>query len=262
MPYRRLPNTDLARVRALKTALDQSKKENRFDMSFSFPFLQKLECFVPHYELAVQNQRLALKQQSEKGRAYNEKMRKARLYVSHFLQVLNFSILRGELKPEVREFYSLKKNSKAIPSLLQEKKLIEWGDKLIKGEQERIRRGGNPIYSPSIALVRVNCENFKQAYSYQKTLQNNTQRFSDKALEYRDKADQLILNIWNEVEAHYSNLPIDERREKCSEYGVIYVWRKEEIEKLKLNQQAKEQELSLNFTPPEESEHQENHQKA
>jgi len=255
MPYRRLPNTDLSRIRALKAALDECKKENRFDMAFSFSMLQKLECFVPHYELAIQNQKQAFKQQTERGKSFNEKMRKARLYVSHFIQVLNLTIVRGELKPEAREFYGLKKTSKAIPSLLQEKKLIEWGDKLIKGEQERIRNGGNPIYSPSIALVRVNCENFKQAYNYQKTLRNNTQRFASKVLEYRAQADHLILEIWNEVEAHYSDLSDDKRRDKCSQYGVIYVWRKEEIEKLELKKQAEEQELSLSFPTSIKPEH-------
>ena len=248
MPYRRLPNTDSARVRALKAALSISYKTNRYELAFSFLLLQRLETFVPHYELAIRNHRQALSQQSIRSKEYNEKLRKARLYVSHFIQVLNFTIIRGELKPEVREFYGLKITSKSAPSLLQDAKVIEWGEKLIKGEQERMRTGGNPIYSPSIALVRVNCENFKQAFNNQKTLQSNTQRFSEKVAEHRDEADKLILSLWNEIESKFADLPDDQRREKCAEYGIVYVWRKGEKEKLEQLKKAEEDSLTLPFS--------------
>jgi hypothetical protein len=247
MPYRRLPNTDSARVRALKSAISISMKVNRFDLAYSYALYQKIETFLPHYELAIRNHRQALSQQSNRSKEYNEKLRKARLYVSHFVQVLNFCIIRGEMKEEVREFYGLKKNSKATPSLLKDSKVIEWGEKLVKGEQERTRKGGNPIYTPSIALVRVNCENFKQAYNYQKTLQNNTQRFSEKVAEFRDDADRLILELWNQIEKKFESLPDEERRKICSEYGIVYIWRKGELEKLEQIKKAAEASLSLPF---------------
>ncbi|MPQ49132.1 hypothetical protein GCQ56_19200 [Marinifilum sp. N1E240] len=256
MPYRRLPNTDTARVRALNAALSISMRVNRFDLAYSYSLYQRIETFLPHYELAIRNHRQALSQQSSRSKKYNEKLRKARLYVSHFIQVLNFCIIRGELKPEVREFYGIKKNSKATPSLLQDTKLIEWGDKLIKGEQERTRNGGNPIYSPSIALVRVNCENFKQAYNYQKTLQNNTHRFSEKVAEYRTDADKLILELWNEVEKKFDEFSDEIKREKCTDYGIVYVWRKGEREKLEQLKKAEQDTLSLPFTNSVESMHQ------
>ncbi|WP_282015877.1 hypothetical protein [Marinifilum flexuosum] len=253
MPYRRLPNTDSARVRALKAALSISMRVNRFDLAFSYSLYQRIETFLPHYELAIRNHRQALSQQSSKSKEYNEKLRKARLYVSHFIQVLNFCIIRGEIKPEVREFYGIRKNSKATPSLLKDSKVIEWGEKLVKGEQERTRMGGNPIYSPSIALVRVNCENFKQAFNYQKTLQNNTHRFSEKVAEFREDADKLILDLWNQVEKKFGSLSDEEKREKCSEYGVVYVWRKGEREKLEQVKMAEKASLSLPFTDASEN---------
>ena len=253
MPYRRLPNTDSARVRALKAALSISMKVNRFDLAYSYSLYQKMETFLPHYELSIRNHRQALSQQSSRSKEYNEKLRKARLYVSHFIQVLNFCIIRGEMKEDVREFYGIKKSSKATPSLLKDSKVIEWGEKLVRGEKERTRMGGNPIYSPSIALVRVNCENFKQAYNYQKTLQNNTHRFSEKVANYRDDADKLILELWNQVEKKFEGLPDEERREKCSQYGIVYIWRKGEREKLEQQQKAEQASLSLPFANSSEN---------
>ncbi len=250
MPYRRLPNTDSARLRALKAALSISMRVNRFDLAYTYSLYQRIETFLPHYELAIRNYKHALHQQSGKSKEYNAKLRKARLYVSHFIQVLNFCIIRGEMKEDVREFYGLKKHSKTGPSLLKDAKVIEWGEKLVKGEQERLKRGGNAIYSPSVALVRVNCENFKQAYNYQKSLRANTIRLSEKVGEYRKDADDLILELWNQVEQKFESLPEEVKREKCIEYGLVYVWRKGEKEKLERLRKAEQASLKLPFAKP------------
>lgn len=247
MPYRRLPNTDMARMRALKAALSISMRVNQYNLAFSYLLLQKIDLFVPQYELAIRNHRQAMAQQSQKSKAYNLKLRKAKLYVSHFIQVLNFTIIRGEMKPEVREYYGLKKTSKATPSLIKDSKVIEWGEKLIKGEQDRISSGGNAIYSPSIALVRVACENFKQAFDHQKILQQNTQRLSEKVAEYRSDADELILTLWNEVEKKFESLNDEKKRKACADYGIIYVWRKGEKERLQRQKEVEAATLTFSF---------------
>ena len=251
MPYRRLPNTDLARIRALRSAQDMGEILSSSELGFSFILLRKLHDFLPHFELAIKNHRQAISEQSSKSKAYNERQKKARLYVSHFIQVLNFTIARDELKPEVREFYGLNIDSQSIPTLVKDIKLIEWGEKMIEGERLRIAAGGNPIYSPSIALVRVNCDKFRDAYSHQKTLQSNTQRFSEQVAQRRHEADQIILDIWNEVEAYYKDKPEEERREICSRYGLVYVWRKSELERQKQIKLAQHSTLNLPFSSSE-----------
>lgn len=251
MPYRRLPNTDLARIRALRSAQDMGEILSSSELGFSFILLRKLHDFLPHFELAIKNHHQAIAEQSIKSKEYNERQRKARLYVSHFIQVLNFTIAREELKPEVREFYGLIINSQSIPTLVKDVKLIEWGQKLIEGERSRIATGGNPIYSPSIALVRVNCDKFRDAYNHQKTLQSNTQRFSEQVAQRRYEADQIILDIWNEVESYYKDMPEQERREICSRYGLVYVWRKSELERQKQLETAEYSTLNLPFSSSE-----------
>jgi len=251
MPYRRLPNTDLARIRALRSAQDMGEILSSSELGFSFILLRKLHDFLPHFELAIKNHRQAVSEQSVRSKEYNERQKKARLYVSHFIQVLNFTIAREELKSEVREFYGLNVGSQSIPSLVKDIDLIEWGKKLIEGERLRVSAGGNPIYSPSIALVRVNCDKFKDAYNHQKTLQSNTQRFSEQVAERRHEADQIILDIWNEVESHYKDMPEDERREMCSRYGLVYVWRKSELERQKQLESVELSTLNLPFSGSE-----------
>jgi hypothetical protein len=114
---------------------------------------------------------------------------------------------------------------------------MTWGERIIEGEQKRVMRGGSPIYSPSIALVKVHYEEFVDAYRHQKMLQNITNRASMRVAELREKADVLIQEMWNEVENSLVNLSDDEKRERATEYGIVYVYRaseqkKEEIQNL------------------------------
>lgn len=250
MPYRRLPNTDAARIRALKAAL---RKADRLDdintIAYSFPLKQRIDVFLPKFEVAITNSKAARDKQVENSQKFTELTRKARLYISHFIQVLNFTIARGELKSQARVFYGLKEDDSKVPSLLTEQELITWGEKIITGEQERINnRGGNPIYSPAIALVRVNYENFKQSYFSQKQLQTNSSRFSSEVAQFRDEADALILNIWNEVEAYLESVKDEEeKRYMCEEYGLVYVYRRGEKDKMRRKKDAEKITLKLPF---------------
>ena len=45
----------------------------------------------------------------------------------------------------------------------------------------------------------------------------------------RKEADEIILNLWNEVETTYSDLEEDQKRSKAEKYGLVYVFRKGEL---------------------------------
>lgn len=232
MPYRRLPNTDAARIRALEIVSEQEHAPDVTLLPFSLTLKQKIEFFLPRFRTAIINSQTARDKQVTNSRKYAEYTRKAKLYISHFLQVLNFSIIRGELKPAARLFYGIDEKEGKLPPLVTEQDLIDWGEKVVKGEQERTRTGGTPIYSPSIALVKVNFENFKQAYFSQKQFQQNASRYSTEVAQYRGDADALILDLWNEIEKYFEKIEDEEeRRTRCEQYGIIYVFRKGERDK-------------------------------
>ena len=231
MPYRRLPNTDVARLRAIEAGLELGKRTALKKLAFSQQTLEKLQIFYPHFLGAIRQLNISKQNQFDRSREYSEIFRKAKLYLSHFLQVVNFAIARGEMKPEVIEFYGLKMNSKATPPLNLEAHILTWGERIIEGEQKRVMKGGSPIYSPSIALVKVHFEEFKEGYHHQKMLQNITNRASVKVAELRVQADEMIQTMWNEVESSMTHLSDDERREKATEYGIVYVYRASEQKK-------------------------------
>lgn len=234
MPYRRLPNTDSARLRALKSAVKKGKELPPFKMAFTQSTFTKAELFINSFEKAMANYKAAYNVQVEKSKDYQTALKKAKLYLSHFIQVLNMAIARSELPDKIRTVYGMDIDERKLPSLNTDKELIDWGKRIIQGESERTSKGQSPITNPTIAVVKVRYENFVDAFNHQRILQQNTTRAQSDLDNLRTKADELILNIWNEVENHFKDLPDDERREKASDYGLVYVYRKNEIRGLQM----------------------------
>lgn len=234
MPYRRLPNTDAARLKALKTAARKGKELPPFKLAFSQGAFSQVDLFINSFEKTMAHYKAAYIVQVERNKEYQAIQRKAKLYVSHFIQVLNMSIARGELPEQIRSFYGMDQDLRKLPELNTDKDLLEWGKKIIKGETDRISRGQTPLTNPTIAVVKVRFENFVDAFNHQKVHQQNTHRTQVELENLRRKADEIILRIWNEVEDTFKDLPDHERREKAKEYGLVYVYRKNELQGLQM----------------------------
>jgi hypothetical protein len=231
MPYRRLPNTDAARIRAMKIALEKGKELPPHKMAFSSKTLIRLQRFLPLFVDSIHLQRQSVTSQNKKSKDFNEVVRKARVYLTHFVRVMNMAIFRGELPIETRAYYGLATNESTAPSLNTENELLSWGRRIIEGEEFRIKKGGSPITNPTIAVVKVRFEQFIDALNYYRTLNKKTLDYAQKNIELRKEADEIILSIWNEVEARFTNLSEEKRRKECEEYGLIYFFRKGELNK-------------------------------
>jgi hypothetical protein len=228
MPYRRLPNTDLARLRALRIAFEKGKELPPFNLAYSQSTLQKIQQFLPLFEKTLMETRQAYNFQIEKSKDYAKVLRKAKIYISHFIQVVNMAIIRGDLSSAERNFLGLSSDQKKVPLFNTEAELIRWGEKLIAGENLRISKGHSPITNPTIAVVKVWFERFMESFKYQKILQKNSARSQEKLTDLRIQADEIILVLWNEVEHFFTSLTEDKKRENAKLYGLVYVLRKNE----------------------------------
>lgn len=226
MPYRRLPNTDAARIRALKTAIE--KKKNSSDYNVFIINLSKAEMMLRKFENAQTHYLKDLEIQVEASKRYQKLLKEAKLYVSHFIQVLNMCIIRGEMKASVKKMYGLSTDTLNVPDINTIEILLDVGDKLIEGEQKRLVGGGIPIYNPSIARVKVAYSMFKDAHTAQKIYQQNTNRHLSELAQQRQDMDDLIKELWNQIEESFSSLSAEQKLKECREYGIIYYYRKGE----------------------------------
>lgn len=229
MPYRRLPNTDNARIKALRTAIE--KHNSIFGQGVITLEIHKLELMLRNFEGAQQRYRDSLAAQATANRKFQKLVKNARLYVSHFIQVFNFCIIRNEIKKEMKHLYGLDPDNYTVPDLTSNDALLYWGENVIKGEQARTTQGGAPIYNPTIGRLNVAFSQFKDAYFSQKTYQNTTARQLESLSKQRQDMDSTLTVLWNQIEAAFANFPAKERLERCKEYGVVYYLRKEEKER-------------------------------
>jgi hypothetical protein len=231
MPYRRLPNTDAARIKAMKIALEKGNELPPHKLAFSSKTILKLQKFLPQFEHNIRMHRQSQASQNKKSKDYNEVLKKARIYLTHFIRVMNMAIYRGDLPVETRAYYGLATDESTVPSLNTENELMSWGRRIIEGEEFRIRKGGGPITNPTIAVVKVRFENFIEAWNHYNTLLKKASVHTDRNNELRKEADEIILQLWNEVEKTHFSLPEEVRKAKCENYGLVYFYRKSELEK-------------------------------
>ncbi len=231
MPYRRLPNTDAARIKAMRISLEKGNEIPPHKLAFSSKTVLKLKKFLPLFEHSIQLYRQSLNLQNKKSKDYNEILRKAKIYLIHFIRVMNMAIFRGDLPVETRTYFGLAPDESTVPLLNTENELMSLGRRIIDGEEFRIRKGGNPMTNPSIAVVKVRFENFIEAWNYHNALIKTTSDNADKIGNLRKEADEIILQLWNEVERTHSSLTENIRKTRNEEYGLVYFYRKNELDK-------------------------------
>lgn len=227
--YRRLPNTDLARIRSLETALAKSNENDIFSNVISLNTFHEaeelLQLFTPAHKAYTDC--MAGFKGKRGNTAYAKSVSMVRLYISHFLQVFLLSVVRGEISRKYKAYYGLSPEGDTLPDLSLESSLVLWGKNIIDGEARRVNEGGVPIYNPSIARVQVWYDQFVEAYTGQQDARETCDRALQRVAALRPRADALILNLWNQVENHFAGLSVNEKIKRCREYGLIYYERKD-----------------------------------
>jgi len=232
MPYRRLPNTDKARIRSLETAINKMKNSEYYAPVLSPELFAKAEKKLAQFDDAVGRYLKSLDKQVSysKSESYQDRLKNAKMYVSHFLTVFNLCVKRGEIKASDREYYSIPVNSGEMPDMSTDIAVIRCCENAIRGEKARVEKGGIPIYNPTIAKVVVHYELFKELYDKQCGLRQLTDESLLVVSLMRPQIDAIILEVWNSIESYFSNLTGEKKLKACRDYGLIYYYRKGETD--------------------------------
>lgn len=225
MPYRRLPNTDQARLSALQMAVQRASEADFTEQVLQYKTLCDARRFLMQFENTVMQYHENFRTKVSANKNYRRVVQNARMYISHFIQVLNLAVIRGEVKAEQKELYQLDPHNHIVPDLSSEEDLLVWGENIIQGEQKRTSMGGFPIYNPAIAKVKVHYDIFKEEQMSHTLHKKVTSRVMGDVETQRKQADAIILTIWNEVEDYYKDLLPYDKLCHCKNYGVIYYYR-------------------------------------
>jgi hypothetical protein len=221
MPLRRLPDTDSERIEILQAIINQEEL-NGFNCIFGIGEIQELRNFLLIFEGAGFCLRQSQEDENKACKLHDTLFKNVQLYMSHFIQVLYFSVIRNEIKAENLALYELDGKDLKAPDLSTESAILEWGERLIKGETERIYGGGIPIYNPAIAKVKVHFDLFKDSLHSVKIYKQNTVRHKESMLANREKADRIIEDAWRRIEEEYRAFPVEERNRVYKNYKITY----------------------------------------
>jgi len=199
-------------------------------LAFPAQYIHTLRNIINKLEGAKHQQNQARRHQIAFNREHQPNVVKTRLYLSHFIQVLNFAIIREEVPESARAFYGLEDYGNRLPNLRSDADILEWGKRIIDGENQRFKKGGIPIMTPNIARVKVWYDQFRDGYYNQLTANKTTMRADQKMIEIRKEVDTLLAAVWDGIEKFYSAYPESERRELAEAYGIVCVLRKGEKE--------------------------------
>ena len=97
MPYRRLPKTDQARLRALQQAVQHAGEVEFNQQAINYRTLSEAQRFLMQFENQVAQYHANFDTKVLDNKQYRHKVRNARMYISHFIQVLNLAAIRGRL---------------------------------------------------------------------------------------------------------------------------------------------------------------------
>jgi hypothetical protein len=210
-------------------ALEESEKQH-MQLVVSYQTQHEVKTLLQKFEQAMGLYKQTFDNQVSSNKDFQQVFRNARLYVSHFIQVLNLSVQRNEIKREHKKLYHLDPDDFSVPEMVTAEAVLEWGKNIIEGEAQRMKTGGVPLYNPAIAKVQVHYDIFKEFRDNQVFLQQNTARYAEHVNKLRQPVDELLVEVWNQIEGFFNQLPPFKRMESCKQFGVIYYYRKGETE--------------------------------
>lgn len=223
MAAKKLPATDEERIRVLQAIMDQEEILPKEETILPVRTLHEMRNLTLTFEGSSFCFKQAMDDENKADKKYIELFKNAQLFISHFIQVLNLCIIRNEIKPASLLHYGLENNDEyTVPDLSTEEALLDWGEKIIKGETERTYHGGAPIYNPAIAKVKVHYDLFKESLYSLGIYRKNTIRCEANLSELRDKVDQIIWDSWCQIEDRFWDLPDDERKKKFKDYRIAF----------------------------------------
>ncbi len=227
MPVRRLPGSDKKRIMALEAAKTKSDSLPPGAESPLSPGTKaRLDAKLPFLQNLLSERGSALSKQSKASQEEDTTQADAGLVINHFIQVFNMGVARKKFPDTARAFYGLEVNRRKVPKLTAESDIVLWGQRLIDGDAKRVAAGGAPMTNPSVATLQVAYSAFMTEHNTQSGKKDAYDRAQEAVEKDRPDTDDLITDIWDEVEFFFRKDEASSKRRKAREWGVVYIQNK------------------------------------
>ena len=241
MPFRQLPATILSRKNVLEKTKQKVSSTEQSIWAISSETKQRLSSLYPKFSTETGERQEQFAKQAEASKDENRQQSVLHQYVSHFFRVFNFAVERGKFKESDRLFYGLNANQNDLPKLTIEQELVTWAKNIITGEQKRLSQS-NDSKTPAKNSTKLMAMSNPSSNEIQQELDkyillSNKQSAEKQAFDSENKdvlnmlpeIDDLIRDIYDEVEFYYRKEASANKRKLARQWGVVYVTRKDEV---------------------------------
>ena len=108
-------------------AVQRASEADFTEQVLQYKTLSEAQRFLMQFENTVMQYHENFRTKVSANKQYRKVVQNARMYISHFIQVLNLAVIRGEIKAEQKELYGLDPNNHIVPDLSSEEDLLVWG---------------------------------------------------------------------------------------------------------------------------------------
>jgi hypothetical protein len=160
--------------------------------------------------------------------ALAQKAARLTMFVSHFHQVLDMGIERGDFAAGARSYYGRDIHATSIPDLSSYDALELAASKVASGETARGQAEGanhRPMNLPNVSDVAVVSAQFNTLRTQSRQAQTHTDTQQEEARALYAEAQALAVDLCDTVEFFYRKDPnASSRRQKCIRWGVVYIY--------------------------------------
>lgn len=146
----------------------------------------------------------------------------ATMYVSHYLQVFNLAVRRGEYPPADRALFGLPTSTAELPALDSEAALGTWLTNIASGDAALVAAGRPAMTNPSAAEVAAKGAAFKTQLSTRDTAVIDKSKTASELDEQRPVVDELLEDIYAELKHKHRKLAAPKWREVARTYGFRF----------------------------------------
>ena len=222
MPTRKLPRTDDERSAALSTCAAKILATAPANWLISAAQNSTLSATLSPWRSFQNALGPALHAQTDATATVDAALARCARYNSHFIQVINLAIERGDLPPSVRSYYQLAVAHAEVPPMNTCPLALLWAGHLKSGETARVAAGGAPMNWPTIAQVNTAATNCSTAESAQSTAKGSFDLAQESVSELRPSVDAVIKDLWDTIEFNLRADAPPSLRRKAREWGVVY----------------------------------------
>ncbi len=233
MAYRRLPNSTPSVLRTLNKMRDTYLLTPAAERAITAAQFAQLDASVPtsflnRFRKEVSDVDTAQAAQGPLTTALTRAAAKLTMYVSHFHQVFDLGVARGNFQAAARSHYGRDISSNAIPDLSTYQALEEAAQKVMSGEAARQTAEASaylPMSLPSAADISGVYSGFRNLHEASQRAQGNTNREQEEASALYPEAQALAVDLCDTVEFFHRKDPsASSRRAKCIRWGVVYIY--------------------------------------